>query len=168
MQRRSLLRHGAAAGALASGGAFAQSTPPAVPGDERAAPLLALWLHFLVPLAAASEVQLLQASQRLLAQGEKNPVLHDHLVSLVARLGEAAGNGASAAELRPALQALLATPHGRYLANPALGLMNHAPLWPRLGYEGSSFDKGGYLHRGFDDIDWLPPRQPVPSGKQRG
>lgn len=25
-----------------------------------------------------------------------------------------------------------------------------------LGYEGPSYDKGGYLHRGFDDLDWLP------------
>lgn len=29
-------------------------------------------------------------------------------------------------------------------------------VWDRLGYEGPSFDKGGYLHRGFDDLDWLP------------
>lgn len=25
-----------------------------------------------------------------------------------------------------------------------------------LGYQGSSIEFGGYLHRGFDDIDWLP------------
>jgi hypothetical protein len=29
-------------------------------------------------------------------------------------------------------------------------------VWVLLGYEGPSFDKGGYLARGFDDIDWLP------------
>lgn len=29
-------------------------------------------------------------------------------------------------------------------------------VWEALGYEGPSFDKGGYLHRGFDDLDWLP------------
>lgn len=29
-------------------------------------------------------------------------------------------------------------------------------VWDLLGYEGSSYDKGGYLHRGFDDLDWLP------------
>lgn len=28
--------------------------------------------------------------------------------------------------------------------------------WAALGYEGESFSKGGYLHRGFDDLDWLP------------
>lgn len=29
-------------------------------------------------------------------------------------------------------------------------------VWDLLGYEGPSFDKGGYLNRGFDDLDWLP------------
>jgi hypothetical protein len=28
--------------------------------------------------------------------------------------------------------------------------------WRALGYEGPSFAKGGYLRRGFDDLDWLP------------
>ncbi len=27
--------------------------------------------------------------------------------------------------------------------------------WRLLGYEGPSFDNGGYLRRGFDDLDWL-------------
>ncbi|MCW2909167.1 MAG: hypothetical protein JWL68_3956 [Actinomycetia bacterium] len=28
--------------------------------------------------------------------------------------------------------------------------------WQLVGYEGPSFDKGGYINRGFDDLDWLP------------
>ncbi|MGZ6692405.1 MAG: hypothetical protein ACXVHQ_33890 [Solirubrobacteraceae bacterium] len=28
--------------------------------------------------------------------------------------------------------------------------------WQLVGYEGPSFDQGGYLNRGFDDLDWLP------------
>jgi hypothetical protein len=28
--------------------------------------------------------------------------------------------------------------------------------WDLLGYEGPSFAKGGYIERGFDDLDWLP------------
>jgi hypothetical protein len=35
------------------------------------------------------------------------------------------------------------------------GLYDNKELWPLLGYEGSSWEKGGYLARGFDDIDWL-------------
>jgi len=36
-----------------------------------------------------------------------------------------------------------------------VGLYNQPAVWEKLGYEGSSFDKGGYLYRGFNDIKWL-------------
>jgi hypothetical protein len=35
------------------------------------------------------------------------------------------------------------------------GLYNNQAIWPKFGYEGASADKGGYLERGFDDIDWV-------------
>ena len=35
------------------------------------------------------------------------------------------------------------------------GLYNNKALWPLFGYEGSSWQKGGYVDRGFADIDWL-------------
>lgn len=35
------------------------------------------------------------------------------------------------------------------------GLYNQKEVWPIFGYEGESFSKGGYIERGFDDIDWL-------------
>jgi hypothetical protein len=28
--------------------------------------------------------------------------------------------------------------------------------WRLVGYEGPSFDEGGYIDRGFNDLDWLP------------
>lgn len=34
-------------------------------------------------------------------------------------------------------------------------LYNQPDLWIKLGYEGPSYDKGGYINRGFNDIDWL-------------
>lgn len=34
-------------------------------------------------------------------------------------------------------------------------LYDNKAVWPLLGYEGSSWEKGGYLNRGFNDIDWL-------------
>ena len=37
-----------------------------------------------------------------------------------------------------------------------VSLYNQKAVWPKFGYEGSSADKGGYIHRGFNDIDWLP------------
>ncbi|WP_298916928.1 Twin-arginine translocation pathway signal [uncultured Roseobacter sp.] len=35
------------------------------------------------------------------------------------------------------------------------GLYNQKDVWPIFGYEGESFSKGGYIERGFDDINWL-------------
>nr|WP_111301785.1 Twin-arginine translocation pathway signal [Paracoccus saliphilus] len=35
------------------------------------------------------------------------------------------------------------------------GLYNQKEVWPIFGYEGESFSQGGYIYRGFDDIDWL-------------
>lgn len=34
-------------------------------------------------------------------------------------------------------------------------LYNNKDVWPLFGYEGSSWEHGGYLNRGFNDIDWL-------------
>lgn len=36
-----------------------------------------------------------------------------------------------------------------------VGLYNQKEIWGQFGYEGASFQEGGYLYRGFDDIAWL-------------
>ncbi len=41
-------------------------------------------------------------------------------------------------------------------ADMITALYNQPEVWAKLGYEGPSAPEGGYLHRGFDDIDWLP------------
>ena len=35
-------------------------------------------------------------------------------------------------------------------------LYNDPLVWQAFGYEGASFDEGGYIERGFDDLGWLP------------
>lgn len=35
------------------------------------------------------------------------------------------------------------------------GLYNQKEVWPLFGYQGESYAEGGYINRGFDDIDWL-------------
>jgi hypothetical protein len=35
------------------------------------------------------------------------------------------------------------------------GLYNQKEVWPIFGYQGESFSQGGYIDRGFNDIDWL-------------
>ena len=40
-------------------------------------------------------------------------------------------------------------------AATARHLYDDPALWPRFGYEGPSSHLGGYIARGFDDIDWI-------------
>ncbi|PKF50726.1 hypothetical protein [Enterovibrio nigricans] len=40
--------------------------------------------------------------------------------------------------------------------NMVVSFYDNPKVWPKFGYQGPSFPKGGYLYRGFDDIDWLP------------
>lgn len=51
------------------------------------------------------------------------------------------------AEQTPFFQTLRADFVMYFYSNPA--------IWPLFGYEGPSNEQGGYLHRGFNDIDWI-------------
>ncbi len=42
------------------------------------------------------------------------------------------------------------------LGTASVKLYDDHEVWRLLGYEGPSFDKGGYIERGFNDLDWLP------------
>ena len=37
-------------------------------------------------------------------------------------------------------------------------------VWNVLGYQGPSYDDGGYIHRGFNDLGWLPDPPPEAQG----
>ena len=45
---------------------------------------------------------------------------------------------------------------GAILAGLRGGFYYHPKVWEHLTYPGSSKEHGGYKHRGFNDIDWLP------------
>jgi hypothetical protein len=37
-----------------------------------------------------------------------------------------------------------------------VSLYNNHGVWKKLGYPGASYPIGGYLHHGFNDLNWLP------------
>ena len=41
-------------------------------------------------------------------------------------------------------------------ATAVVELYDNPLVWKAFGYEGPSTHLGGYVHRGFDDLDWLP------------
>ena len=54
--------------------------------------------------------------------------------------------------LEGAGQALLHTVKG----DAVVSLYNNPLVWRHFGYEGPSAQHGGYITRGFDDLNWLP------------
>ena len=39
--------------------------------------------------------------------------------------------------------------------NLITGLYTQKEVWPLFGYEGESYSKGGYINRGYNDINWV-------------
>ncbi len=46
-----------------------------------------------------------------------------------------------------------------------VALYNNKLVWRHFGYEGASYEFGGYIDRGFDDLNWVesPPEDASPS-----
>jgi hypothetical protein len=59
-----------------------------------------------------------------------------------------------------ALRAIEGTPFFELVRSTAVvEVYSDAETWRLLGYEGPSYAQGGYIDRGFDDLDWLPEPQ---------
>ena len=56
-----------------------------------------------------------------------------------------------------ALKAIQETPFFQKVRGAELQtLYSHPDTFKALGYEGAAYQHGGYIHRGFNDLDWLP------------
>lgn len=44
---------------------------------------------------------------------------------------------------------------GKLRGDLVVSLYNQPAVWAKLGYQGSSADKGGYINRGFNDQTWM-------------
>jgi hypothetical protein len=56
-----------------------------------------------------------------------------------------------------ALQKIESTPFFQKVHSTELvSLYNNHGVWKKLGYQGASYQIGGYLHHGFNDLTWLP------------
>jgi hypothetical protein len=90
-----------------------------------------------------------------------NPDVKAEIEGFVAALDAAAGPGGYVGKSWEADRVVLlrnesADPMFETIRSGLIGsLYNQHEIWPIFGYEGESFSKGGYIHRGFDDITWL-------------
>ena len=77
-------------------------------------------------------------------------------VEALSRQAGCAWAGLSEAARLQALQRVEQTPFfQRIRSDFVLYFYSNPAIWPLFGYEGPSNDRGGYLHRGFNDIDWI-------------
>lgn len=87
-----------------------------------------------------------------------SPELAARIRDGLARLSGAAGGDFSALgadKQLEAMQKLEGTPFFSDMVNKTqFYFYNNKTVWPKFGYEGSSWEKGGYIKRGFNDVTW--------------
>lgn len=167
--RRGLLRTGAAVPAAALAGA---TISPAAAWAEAAQALPPHVMATLVRVARdiyphdhVADLFYMKAVTPWDAKAGKDPAIKDMLAGGVARLDADAhdrhgvtylGVGWEADRVA-LLRTIEETKFFRTVrADLVVSLYNQPEIWPKFGYEGSSAEYGGYLNRGFNDIDWLP------------
>jgi hypothetical protein len=87
-----------------------------------------------------------------------SPELATRIRSGLAQLSEVAGGDFTAVDAGKQLEAmkkLEGTPFFSDMLNKTqFYFYNNKAVWPKFGYEGSSWEKGGYINRGFNDVTW--------------
>jgi len=87
-----------------------------------------------------------------------SPELATRIREGLAELGKAAGGDFTAAGADRQLEAmkkLESTPFfSDMLSKTQFYFYNNKSVWPKFGYEGSAWEKGGYINRGFNDVKW--------------
>jgi hypothetical protein len=136
------------------------------------------WAYELKKLSGAQADALLHMTRRLFPSTKLGEAVYAGAVQALDE--SAAGDAAAAQQLAAGLADLDARAGGSFAqASPAsqtaflrqiestpffktvrgtavFVIYNNPDAWAKMGYEGESYSKGGYLSRGFNDIDWLP------------
>jgi len=142
-------------------GAWAVDVPGFTPDEARA---LLKVVRDLFPHGQIADVYYANAIAPLGDEASKDAsakkVLADGVAELNRLAKDAGGNSyAAIADERSrvgVLKKLEGSPFfAKVYSTTIVTLYNQPDLWPKFGYEGPSSAKGGYLYRGFDDINWL-------------
>jgi len=94
------------------------------------------------------------------ARAKADAAITQQLHEGLAKLNTAAGGNFSEANAERQLAAVTALQDTPFFATVQgqciTSLYDNDMAWAVFGYEGSSFEHGGYLRRGFQDLQWLP------------
>ena len=158
--------------ALVVAGASAVATGVAVVGFG------AEWTARLKTLSAHEGETLLKMTRRIFPHDRLDD---SYYIKVVEDLdAEASSKPASASLIHTGVASLDHSAKGKFAAQPAddqvaalkkiqhtpffekvrsvemVTLYNNEEVWKTFGYQGASFRFGGYLHHGFNDLNWLP------------
>ena len=121
---------------------------------------LAVMVRGLLPHDFLTDADYLGFAQRIDARLGSDPAFGQLVADGIAKMNATSGGSWLDASVDDKLQVLEALQDKAYfgqLLNAAIDTLYQDPdVYRRLGYEGSAIEFGGYLNRGFDDIDWLP------------
>lgn len=121
---------------------------------------LAVMVRGLLPHDFLTDENYVGFARRIDARLGRDPAFQQLVADGIQKMNRASGGSwlnASADDKVQVLTALQDEPVFSQLLNASIDTLYQDPaVYRRLGYEGSAIDFGGYLNRGFDDIDWLP------------
>lgn len=163
MGRRAFLATTSAAGAaimvaggnlvIGGNGAWAMSTK-ALSGDEAA--MLVRMARATYPHAMLDDAIYGKVVYGLDEKASADPALLKTLQDGAATLKEKKFDTLDEAGQAAALKEIETTPAFQAVRGECVvGIYNNPDVWTVLGYEGPSAELGGYINRGFSDIDWL-------------
>lgn len=130
--------------------------------DPHAFATLVAMCRALFPHRRIADADYAKGVEELDAKAAEDPKLARMLAEGVAALDREAGGKwleASDGAKLEALEGAETTPFFQAVRGAVVGPSgpyNQPTVWKQFGYEGSSWQRGGYLKRGFDDIAWLP------------
>lgn len=133
------------------------------PAQQAAAPegdleLLAAISYDLFPFPDLPPGLYVQVGERLLQAN--NPVIAEGLSQLRASAGATAWRAIDDTTRVATLTSMQTTPFFATVRAATLEVVFRAPeTFAMVGYGGSAIEQGGYINRGFDQIDWLPTQQ---------
>jgi hypothetical protein len=145
------------AGSLAACGPEAEQQA-ATPAADTDTELLASVAYDLFPYPALDAGMYVRIAERLLQAG--NTTITAGLEQLRAAVGGMPWKEVDENQRIAILTELQGTPFFAAVRTASLEVLYRSPeVLTMVGYGGSAIEQGGYINRGFDDIDWLPAPQ---------
>lgn len=156
VSRRTLLVGTASAAIIAGSGGQKVRAAGASP-DAESKKLLTRAIKVAFPHSRFPDGCYERTTEAIFAAAAKTPGQSILLSSGLAELKAAGFDGLDDAAALAHLKGIESTPFFQLVRGTTVTtLYNDHEVWQILGYEGASFDKGGYINRGFNDLDWLP------------